>query len=516
VPPASAIVAQPRPVVRARARGGLLVFVSALALYLLTAGGGLTSTDAVVTFDLTSSLVERHSIALSGDVLGLDANRGVDGRFYSQYGIGQSLYNIPFYLAGKVAARFAPLHVGKPDTVLKASVSLGSAFAAALTVWLLWSLALRVGASPRGALLAAWSVAVSSPLWPYSKFGFSTALTAAILVAAARLLLEAQARDDARFAAGAGAVLAFGWLTRHEMALALLPFTAALLLRARETDAARPWRHLAAMIGITAVGGALWGWYNVVRFGSPLSVGYSPRLDFSGYAAFLVAPGGSVLLFAPIVILWGVGLAQSRVARSTKVLLAGPLLVFYGMYGALSDWPGGRSYGPRYLVPALVLLAPGIAALWESGRGRRRTIAALCVLAAVLQLPGVLVDYSKVSTDWARSHTRQDIADRNWRMTSSPFVLGARAAMDAVPSNVAYAIGLREPPRVTSTPAAGDRDFAQQFSFSLDFWWLYLVYLGAIGPAAAIAVAVTFLAVALGLSRAAWTRVCTSARQEAS
>ena len=102
---------------------GLFVFCGALALYLLTAGGSLTSTDAVVTFDLTSSIVERHSIALSGNVLGLDANRGVDGRFYSQYGIGQSLYNIPFYVAGKVATRIAPRRIGKPDTLLKASVA---------------------------------------------------------------------------------------------------------------------------------------------------------------------------------------------------------------------------------------------------------------------------------------------------------------------------------------------------------------------------------------------------------
>lgn len=483
---------------------GLFVFCGALALYLLTAGGSLTSTDAVVTFDLTSSIVERHSIALSGNVLGLDANRGVDGRFYSQYGIGQSLYNIPFYVAGKVATRIAPRRIGKPDTLLKASVALGSAVAAAITVWLIWGLALRLGASPRGALVAAWSAAMSSPLWPYSKFGFSTALTAAILVAAARLLVDAQSKDDARYAAGAGAVLAFGWLTRHEMALVLLPFTAALLIRARETDARLPWRHLAALIGIAAAGGVLWAWYNVVRFGSPFSVGYSPLLDFSGYAAFFIAPAGSVLLFAPIVILWGAGLAHPRVPRSARVLLAGPLLVFYAMYGALSDWPGGRSYGPRYLVPALVLLAPGIASLWDTSR-RRRIVVSLCVLGAILQLPGVLVDYAKVSTQWARSHSRDEIAQRNWHFASSPLVLGAEAAAELAPSNVAYLIGWRDVPSVTSTSTAGDRDFAQQFSFSLDFWWLYLVYLHAIRPAVALALAFVLLATALAASRYAWT-----------
>jgi hypothetical protein len=482
----------------ARAPRGVaaLVFCSALALYVLTAGGSLTSTDAVVTFDLTSSLVERHSIALSGNVLGLEANRGVDGRFYSQYGIGQSIYNIPFYVAGEAAARLSPRRVGKPDTLLKAAVAMGSAVAAALAVALVWSLARRLGATGRGAWVAALSAAISSPLWPYSKFGFSTALTAAILVGAARLLAEAKYRADARYAGAAGAVLAFGWLTRHEMALVLLPFVASLALEARESGRRFPWAAIAALIGVTCIGGLLWAWYNVVRFGSPFSVGYAPLLDFSGYAGFLISPAGSVLLFAPIVVLWLFGLADSRFSPSTRVLLAGPLVIFYAFYGALADWPGGRSYGPRYLVPALILLAPGAAALWDGGRARRRMLALTCVIAAVLQLPGVLVDYAKVSIDWARAHSSGEVEARTRHFSSSSFVLDTKAAVAATPANIAYVTGTRPRPRVRPTSTTGDRDFAQRLSFSFDFWWLYLVYLGALSPIAALAIAVTLCAIA--------------------
>ena len=473
-----------------------LVFCSALALYVLTAGGSLTSSDAVVTFDLTSSLVERHSIALSGNVLGLEANRGADGRFYSQYGIGQSIYNIPFYVAGDMAARLSPRRIGKPDTLLKAAVAMGSAVAAALAVALVWSLARRLGASADGAWVAALSAAISSPLWPYSKFGFSTALTAAILVGAARLLAEAQHRADARYAAAAGAVLAFGWLTRHEMALVLVPFVASLALDARESSRRFPWAAMSALIGVTCIGGLFWAWYNVVRFGSAFSVGYAPVLDFSGYAAFLISPAGSVLLFAPIVVLWVWGLADSRFSPSRRILLAGPLVIFYLFYGALADWPGGRSYGPRYLVPALILLAPGAAALWDRGRAPRRMLALICVIAAVLQLPGVLVDYAKVSIDWARAHSSAEVAERTRHFSSSPFVLDTKAAIAAAPANIAYVTGTRPPPLVRPTSTAGDRDFAQRLSFSFDFWWLYLVYLGALRPVAALAIALALCAVA--------------------
>src|SRR5919198_2212107 len=108
----------------------IAVFVAALALYTLTAGGSLTSSDAVVTFELTPSLVDRHSIALPGNLLGSGGNQGRDGRYYSQFGIGHSLYNVPFYLAGRAVASLLRHPIGKPDTVAKAAVGLRGAGAA--------------------------------------------------------------------------------------------------------------------------------------------------------------------------------------------------------------------------------------------------------------------------------------------------------------------------------------------------------------------------------------------------
>jgi hypothetical protein len=128
------------------------VFLSALALYSLTAGGSLTSSDAVVTFEVTRSLVERGSIALSGNIIGNDANRGLDGRYYSQFGIGHSLYNIPFYVVGRTAARLTGTRIGKADTIPKAAVAWGSAVAAAFTVAIICLLAFRATGDPRAAL----------------------------------------------------------------------------------------------------------------------------------------------------------------------------------------------------------------------------------------------------------------------------------------------------------------------------------------------------------------------------
>jgi len=486
-----------------RARTGALVFGAALALFFLTAGGSLTSSDSVTTFALTASLVDRHSIELSGAGGSVDASPGLDGRPYSRYGIGQALYNVPFYLAGKAAVRAIGHPIGRPDSIPKAVVALGSAVAAAGCVLVVWLLSQRVGATPRGALVAAASAAVASPLWPYSKFGFSTALTALILLAAAFFLADREPRSRMRSAVAAGAIVAYGWLTRHELALVLLPFVAVLLMRDGPSRAA--WSRAAVFVGCAFAGGLLWLWYNAARFGHPLSVGYVPEFGASGYAAFIFSPSGSIVLFAPIAIVWLAGLFARGAARpADRLLLAGPLLVFYLFYGALADWPGGRSYGPRYLVPALLLLAPGAALLWDRRPRWRAALVAAIAAGAVLQLPGVLVDYSRISVEWARAATRDEIARRTWTIAASPFVLDARAAAPAVSRNLAYLAGREPLPRVTESPGADDRDFAQRFAFSLDVWWLYLVYLRALSVRAALVVATALAGAAIVCATMAW------------
>ena len=135
----------------------------ALLVYGATAGGSLATTDAVVTYDVTRSLVERGSLALSGNLLGMEAHRGIDGRYYSPFGIAQSVFNVPFYLVGRGAERLIGTKVGKPGAVTKAAVAvaMGNAVAAAGCVWMTFLLAGCTALRPRGAVVAASSV---SPL----------------------------------------------------------------------------------------------------------------------------------------------------------------------------------------------------------------------------------------------------------------------------------------------------------------------------------------------------------------
>lgn len=63
-----------------------------------------------------------------------------------------------------------------------------------------------------------------------------------------------------------------------------------------------------------------------------------------------------------------------------------------------------------------------------------------------------------------------------------------------MPANVRYIAGLAKPP----VARAGD-SLADRLDFSLDFWWLYLYYLGKLPGAAALAAGVLPVALAIAM-----------------
>ena len=180
-----------------RDRGvGWLVFATAILVYVSTTGGSLTTTDAVVTYQLTQRLVEERTFALPDEPGGV-ARRGIDGRFYAPFGIAQSVYNIPFFLAGRIVPTLTGLEVGGRDSLSKAAVGFGNVFPAAASVWLAYLFAWRLSGNARHSVLAALALAFGSMLWPYSKFGFNAPLaTVTMLGATYHLWMATRAGHD--------------------------------------------------------------------------------------------------------------------------------------------------------------------------------------------------------------------------------------------------------------------------------------------------------------------------------
>jgi hypothetical protein len=459
------------------------LFALALGAYVFTAGGSLTSTDAVVAFDVTRGLVERGTVATSGDLLGNEAFRGRDGRFYSPFGIAQSIYNIPFYLAGTAFLEATGITAGKPDSVPKATVALGGTILVAAVIWQIFMLGVALTDDSRASAMAATAAAFGSVLWPYARLGFNQPLAAAALGASVLTALGGARSDNTRQLALSGWWLALALMTRHEMALAGVPIALWLLISAADRDTGI--RRLVAFAPGLAAGAAAWLMFNAVRFGNPLDSGYlrdtTPGFGGSivdGLAGLLFSPGASFFLYSPVAVLGIAGLARlARRDRTAATLLASLFVVFLLFYATLGNWMAGRSWGSRYLVVVVPFVCAGFAVLLAELSGRVRTLAFVAVTAIgmAVQLPGVLIDYAKVSQATGTSYST---AERQWNWQVSPLALNARALSTAIPDNIRYVAGLATPPAIASPAGEMDRGFSQQFAFSLDFWWLYLFYMG--------------------------------------
>jgi hypothetical protein len=73
--------------------------------------------------------------------------------------------------------------------------------------------------------------------------------------------------------------------------------------------------------------------------------------------------------------------------------------------------------------------------------------------------------------------------------------INTRAIARFLPDNVRYLAGLAEPPAVLPAEEA-ETGFSEQFGYSLDFWWLYLFYMGKLSAPAAVTAGGSLLAVA--------------------
>jgi hypothetical protein len=497
--------------IRIDRRLGLLVFAAALAVYVTTAGGSMATTDAVVAYDLTRQMVDHGTIALSGNLIGNVAYQGLDGRFYSPFGLAQSVWNVPFFLGGRAASRELGWAPDRAEMATKAAVVLGSGVAAAACVFVVWLFALRLGAGQRAAVAVAAAVGFATSLWPYSKFGFNVPLSALLLLAAhysAWRAVDAPSRIRAWLS---GFWIGWAFLTRHEFAIAAVMLACWLASGVRRDRA----RILAFWVIGLLPEAAVWGIYNYVRYGSPLDAGYLrdqvPAWGssvFAGVAGLLFSPGASIIIYCPITLLavWAL-IRSGRTHARLGILVLAEAAVFTLFYAQLGNWIGGRSYGPRYLVPFLPLICLPLAAWLENGGGiRKRMAVGVAALSLFVQVPGVLVDFATVRV--AHAH-QADVPGRPgdaWDWSSAPLVLNTKAVVAAVPMVVRHLAGVEPRPSISGRRDPDDRTFSQQFVFSLDFWWIYLFYLGIWSGASAVAAGALLLLCSVLMARAVWMR----------
>ena len=297
------------------------------------------------------------------------------GDSVSPYGMGLSFVEVPVTLAARAwESSFGPCSSQTLFAAFQLLLVLLASIAAGQLAGLL-------GAPPSGKALALGATALASPLWTYTGTALSEPLQAACIAGA--LLFSARAvRSTGRkgfwMAAAAGFLAGWALLTKSTN-LVLVP----VVLLPLALDAVpgvtrgRRARLLSAALAGSLLPATTWLAFEIIRFGRPLS-SYDgqtfshPFLD--GAWRLLVGLNKGLVLYFPLALL---GLAllprltRRPESRGTAGAIGATLFCLVGLYASWWAWDGTHGWGPRFLVPAIPLLAAAACTVDSTSRAAR-------------------------------------------------------------------------------------------------------------------------------------------------
>lgn len=415
--------------------------------------GRIEYPDDEVMFQTAQSLVERGELVVEG----VPPNTGLAPRFapeqsfgtaaplgprYSAFGVGLPVIAAPLYALASATSSIAPrgwvdaprgdlLHFEADSSFegrwQRMVVTLTNLFVVAALVVVLHRWLMRLGYDLRAATTSSMLVIFGSSLFAYSGSFMSEPTSALCLVGSAWLVDEWRAAPRLHTATLAG-LLAGASVWVHVLNVLALP---PLLLYAmgpprrseREVGAAAsiadvslPSSHRAA--AILACGlllGAL-GWSQWARFGHPFETG---RFDWyatwqtpgEAWLAFAISPGRGLLWFSPILLL--ALPAWPKVARRRMDLAVFVALIFalrVVLVSLRTDWFGGWTPGPRYLLPLVPFLALPLAEVVTAMRSAPtpRRVAFGLAIAGVLLVSTLVAAHSSVEWMWGLQRSGLD------------------------------------------------------------------------------------------------------------
>lgn len=397
-------IARYRPGAPAAVRLATALLVGLVSLYLLTMGGHTYAPDDESFYYVAESMATRGAFDMPDPRVypTVGGRRGLDGRFYAQGGLGQSLLALPFYVAGRALATAAePRFAG---VLTRFVVGMFNPLVTALAAVVLFGYARTLGFRLRAAAALALIWALATYVWIEAKTFYNEPLMGLGLLLAFWCVARARAGATNRWLAASGLAWGLAAVTRFHALFALPPlllYAAAVLWKKQGRDWAAFARSALAFVvpaGLVAGLGVLG--YNVYRFGDPSELGYGgspvtvPYLE--GLYGLLFSPGKSFFLYAPPAI-FGV-LAFSRFFRKHRVeacVFALYIAICLLYYPRIEFWHSDGTWGNRYLYPTLPFwILPGGILLESIRRQPARLFTGLVVTAGVLvQLLAVPINF---------------------------------------------------------------------------------------------------------------------------
>lgn len=368
----------------------------------LTIAGYIGNPDGLAMFNVARSIAHKGSFEASPCEPAPRSNHcvpGVDGRFYSGFGLLPSAIAALPLMAGEELARITHQDPKLPSQFLVSMSALlvGALIPVVLVLWLT-----RMGFSWQPSVITALLLFFGTVLWFHSVKNFYSEpfFTLALLTAA--YLLGTARRTGGFLAAG----FVFGCSAGCRVfGLIFAPALAAYCIALPNSGGWGRRLYRAVIFGAGALVPLGWvAWTNYLRFGDFTKTGYHlafPTVTYllsnpfiAGLRGLLFDGDIGLLWFTPWILLVPFAMVRFWKVRPLECALSLAILLESGLFFACYiAWHGGWSYGPRLLLPALPFAVLPLVMLFEHWReqraGVRILVTTLAVASVFIQLSGL-------------------------------------------------------------------------------------------------------------------------------
>ena len=335
--------------------------------------------------------------------------KGPDGRYYTKWGLGQSLVEVPFiWLHRLTTGVHLPTDIDGallPDALYHSEwmfLVLCPSLISAIGCVLVYGSGRRLGYSERVSMVLSLVYGLCTMVWPYSKSLMSEGTLNVAILGGVYGALSYSADNRRGWLAVSGACLGFAAITKI-ISLVVVPLVMVYLLSSRDFRISLRNICLFFLPPLLLCLG-IEGWHNAVRYGTIWPCGYDKgwgALGFStpllvGLWGLLASPGKSFFLYAPVCLL-GLVSARGFSKRNRKeaFLFLGIATAYTLPHALWCLWAGDWAWGPRFLLvitPYLILPAGVFFGSYSAkSRVTKWVTVGLLVLSVWVQILGVSV-----------------------------------------------------------------------------------------------------------------------------
>lgn len=308
---------------------------------------------------------------------------GMDGRKYNWHGFGQQLIVLPFYLFTRLTA-YGYYAVNILST--------------ALTCVLLMRMLQLLGFARRASALTGMTYGIATLAWYYAaKTPHEHALAIFTVIAGTYYAVKYGMGLGRRHLLISAAFIGFGFLVRHDVIIGVLPISAYILMKRKESTEKKfsiiAAVLLAALVFVPFL--AAESYYNYLRFGDVFETGYAgstgaPERLFgvefipSGLIGAYLSPGKSVFLFSPALFLFPFYIKRfkqktGREFFALSVVAAAAYSLFYASH---HSWDGDWCFGPRYFLVVVPFMVMPLAVMFEEW-GQKKTLKKVLLVSVI-------------------------------------------------------------------------------------------------------------------------------------